>query len=64
LLKHVHPNPAKPRSYNSKKTQDSKGFRLKPFGPVCVATQGVELDLKEKVSSAFPKLKKLIQPFL
>jgi len=24
----------------AKKTQDSKGFRLKPFGPVCVATQG------------------------
>jgi hypothetical protein len=39
-LKHVHPNPAKPRSTSNKKTQDSKGFRLKPFGPVCVATQG------------------------
>jgi len=24
----------------AKKTQDSKGFRVKPFGPVCVATQG------------------------
>ncbi|MGY2796870.1 hypothetical protein ACVWV0_001046 [Ewingella americana] len=37
----------------AKKTQDSKGFRLKPFGPVCVATQGFtgvaaahDLDLK------------------
>ncbi|STQ44976.1 Uncharacterised protein [Ewingella americana] len=37
-LKHVHLNPAKPRSNSSKKTQDSKGFRLKPFGPVWAAS--------------------------
>src|SRR5471032_1637423 len=39
----VHPNPAQPRSTNSKKTQDSKGFRLKPFGPVWAAAQGLDL---------------------
>jgi len=32
--------PCEASSYQQQKTQDSKGFRLKPFGPVCVATQG------------------------
>jgi len=36
--------------YQQQKTQDSKGFRLKPFGPVCVATQG--FDLKAGVAAA------------
>ncbi|STQ44677.1 Uncharacterised protein [Ewingella americana] len=67
LLKHVHSNPAKPRSPSSKKTQDSKGFRLKPFGPVCVATQGFDLeagvaaaqgfDLKAAQRAALPLLR-------
>jgi len=35
--------PCEASIYQQQKTQDSKGFRLKPFGPVCVATQGFDL---------------------
>jgi hypothetical protein len=45
--------PCEASIYQHQKTQDSKGFRLKPVGPVCVATQGFDLEAGVAATQGF-----------